>query len=270
MCALCACSLCACGKGGSSREGASEDRAESAENTPVPEEGSHGEEDQSKALEEMPTLAPVETVESGASTESGAQDDYYSMDALLNEATEDAGGGESGVPSDATENSQVAVDPSAYQFIPLTDTAMGFTFNYPSQWVNVPGVYTVCYREPVEPGDFPARVAITVKTLVHSPEDNVLTDELTGFVKSIRRQYEAKTFQLGTPNSKDTFLGREAISNTYLAFSGETEVKGFIIGCAIGRKLYVFHFSASFEDYAVMEKMMRYMLNSVELIKEDD
>jgi hypothetical protein len=128
---------------------------------------------------------------------------------------------------------------------------MKLTFNYPSNWVNVPGVFTVCYREMAEPGEFPARVAISAKRLVHSPEGTVVSDELTEFVRVIRKQYDANTFQLGTPNTEDTFMGKTALSNTYLAYSGETEVKGFVIGQSVGRVLYVFHFSASNEGQRV-------------------
>ena len=64
-------------------------------------------------------------------------------------------------------------------------------------------------------------------------------------------------------------MGKQAYSNTYLAYSGETEVKGFILGCAIKRRLYVFHFRASYEDYTAMEKVMRYMAQSVERVGEE-
>ena len=52
--------------------------------------------------------------------------------------------------------------------------------------------------------------------------------------------------------------------------SGETEVKGFVIGRAVKRTLYVFHFCASYEDYAAMERVMRYMVNSVELVDDEE
>ena len=94
----------------------------------------------------------------------------------------------------------------------------------------------------------------------------MVTDELTDFVRVIRKQYDANTFQLGTLNAEDTFMGKQAYSNTYLAYSGETEVKGFVIGQSVGRVLYVFHFCASYDDYAAMERVMRYMLNSVRFI----
>ena len=228
----------------------------------------------------MPTLAPPEPIEgSEADSAVDAQSEYYSIDALINgdegetessetvqEAPQDAPKAETNPPAGTLPST---VDTSTYQYSALTDTSLGFSFNYPSHWENVPGVYTVCFRERVEPGDFPARVAITVKTLVHSPDEQAITDQLTSYMRNVRAQYDAKTFEAGTPNSEDSFLGRLAMSNTYLAYSGKIEVKGFIIGTAVGRRMYVFHFCSTYEDYAPMESMMRYMVKSAELVDRD-
>lgn len=289
LCALLACALCGCALTGCGRkpasDGAQTARDVSAANpevTPVPEEGGHGEEDQSAALANMPTLAPAVPAEGAVSDgdyvdDDDDDDDYYSMDALLNsdsgngaapQAAQDAQDPESAPAATARPGGSM-IDPNTLSYNALNDPDLKLTFNYPANWINVPGVYTVCYREAVEPGEFPARVAISAKQLVHSPEGNVLTDELTGFVRVIRKQYDANTFQLGTPNSEDTFMGKPALSNTYLAYSGETEVKGFVIGQSVGRVLYVFHFCASYDDYAAMERVMRYMLNSVQIIQEE-
>ena len=281
ICVLFGGALSGCGKKDSPDdvEPTSQSAANAApEVTVVPGEGGHGEEDQSQALSEMPTLAPVQPAAEGDAPDDDGDDDdddddddgtdeYYSIDALIN------GGDEAATPEPsqqpASKPSSNVIDPNTLSYTALNDPDMKLTFNYPSNWVNVPGVYTVCYREMTEPGEFPARVAISAKKLVHSPEGTVLTDELTEFVRVIRKQYDANTFQLGTLNSEDTFMGKQAYSNTYLAYSGETEVKGFIIGQAVGRVLYVFHFSASYDDYAALERVMRYMLNSVQIIQEE-
>lgn len=287
ICALCVCGLAACGKKPSSDSSgtAQANPATNPEVTPVPEEGGHGEEDQSQVLANMPTLAPAQPVEGAEGddyvddedddvdddADDDVDDDYYSMEALMNPSND------SGAPADSQEVAPTStprpgsnlIDPNTLSYTALSDPDMKLTFNYPSNWVNVPGVFTVCYREMAEQGEFPARVAISAKRLVHSPEGTVISDELTEFVRVIRKQYDANTFQLGTPNSEDTFMGKQALSNTYLAYSGETEVKGFIIGQSIGRVLYVFHFSASYEDYTAMERVMRYMLNSVQIIQDE-
>lgn len=155
------------------------------------------------------------------------------------------------------------LDISAYNFSSLMDTSLGFTFNYPSHWVNNPGVYTVCYKEPVEAGDFPARVAITRKKLTHTADASGITEELKSYLKTIYKQYDTKTFEVGSLDKTIEFMGTKGYSTTYLAFSGETEVKGFVICCQIERTLYVFHFSASYDDYMAMENIMQYMCKSV-------
>ena len=293
VCALCACALTACSKGSGGQPDSGAQQAASPDNTPVPEggEGSHGEVDQSQALEDMPTLEPPEPIEGGGDL---GEEDYFSIDALINgddggapAGAEDGGsvlagadeggqpvlagadeGGQDAPAAQSPATSVTQVDPSTYQFSALIDTSLGFTFNYPSHWENVPGVYTVCFREKVEPGEFPARIAITAKQLVHSPEGLTMTNELTSYMQMVYRQYDASTFEAGTPNSEDTFMGKPAMSNTYLAYSGDTEVKGFVIGCAVGRRLYVLHFCASYERYAALESVLRYIVKSVTLVEE--
>ena len=266
--ALYTCTLAACGRQPASdagRNGAGSSDAQAP--TTVPEEGSHGEVDQSKALEAMPTLEPVVAIDADgpdAGNASDASDAYFSVEDLIRQTEEFDTYDESAQPGAVR-----AIDPTTYQYSALIDTSLGFTFNYPSHWENVPGVYTVCFREKVEAGDFPARIAITAKKLVHSPEGTVLSDELTSYMRMIYKQYEPDSFQVGTPSSELNFMGKPGYSNTYLAYSGETEVKGFIIGRAVKRTLYVFHFCATYEDYAAMESMMRYMLKSVELVEQD-
>ena len=71
LCALLIGALCACVLAGCKKQAAPEAAPEadfapgnaSPAETAVPEEGGHGETDQSAALASMPTLAPVETVE---------------------------------------------------------------------------------------------------------------------------------------------------------------------------------------------------------------
>ncbi len=280
MCALLVCVLCACALTGCGRKAPVSDDAPAAESkptaepgeTPVPDEGSHGEEDQSKVLEEMPTVPPAVSLEGGdtpADAGDRSSDDYFSVDDLLNQPSQEFETYDEAEAQEAHDQTGVSViDPNTYSFSAMPDTTLGFTFNYPTGWQSIPGIYTICYREPVESGDYPARVSVSAKKLVHTPEGSAVMDELTAFVRAIYKQYDAKTFQLGTARSDDTFMGKKAYSNTYLAYSGETEVKGFIIGRAVGKVMYVFHFNASYEDYTAMESLMRYMVKSVQLVEE--
>ena len=163
-----------------------------------------------------------------------------------------------------------AIDTNAYQYTQVTDENIDFTFNVPSHWQLVPGIYTVCYREEVGEGDFPARLAITRKKLVHTPDNRALMEQLTSYMKMVGKQYDKATFQTSEPNHEATFMGRPAFSNTYLAYWGDIEVKGFVIGCAVQRTLYVLHFCASYADYAAMESMLNYIVNSVTLKETEE
>ena len=187
ICALCIGMLAACGRQSASDGAGQTDTpvASNPEVTLVPEEGGHGEQDQSLALADMPTLAPAvpldadddDDVDDDDDIDDGDDDDeYYSMDALINGSdAENAEEGDASEAGDAAEApvqrpGSMVIDPNTVQFSAMDDPELKLTFNYPSDWVNVPGVYTVCYREMVEPGDYPARVAITAKLLIHSPE----------------------------------------------------------------------------------------------------
>jgi len=201
-------------------------------------------------IETQPTAVPdVLADASDASQPADEADD--SVFGSYDEAAEDS------------EHTASAIDVNAFNFSTMSDASLGFTFSYPSHWLNNPGVYTVCYRENVEPGDFPARVAVTRKKLTHTADSDGITEELKSYLKTIYKQYDAKTFEVGSLNKSIQFMGQKGYSTTYLAFSGETEVKGFVICCQIERTLYVFHFSASYDDYLSMESMMQYMCKSV-------
>ena len=159
------------------------------------------------------------------------------------------------------------VDISTYRFQRLTDTSFGFTFEYPTHWVNVPGKYTVCFREEVEDGDYPARVAITKKTLAHSPSSERVLAQFQTYAQVIYGQYDPATFELGELQTSSKFMGNNAYEITYLAYSGDVEVKGYMICCAVEKSIYVFHFSASYSDYAAMESMIARMRDSVALVQ---
>ena len=160
------------------------------------------------------------------------------------------------------------VNTASFQYAAVMDENVDFTFNYPSDWENVPGIYTVCYRQRVESGQFPARVAVTRKKLVHTPDGLAMTEQLTSYLKNVSKQYDKSTFQVGVPTTDVTMLRRKAYANTYLAYWGNIEVKGYVIGVAVDRTLYVFHFCASYADYNTMPSAMQYMISSLQLKEE--
>lgn len=172
------------------------------------------------------------------------------------------------VPADTTQTSVGAVNPQSYQYITVLDDALDYTLNVPAQWEQIPGIYTVCYREVVDQGDFPARISICRKKLVHTPDDIAMNEQLTSYMKMVAEHYDQATFQTSTPDKEARFMGHKALSNTYLAYWGSIEVKGYVVGVAVDRTLYVLHFCASYADYNAMESVLAYMVQSVAL-KDD-
>ena len=166
---------------------------------------------------------------------------------------------------EARMDSTSPVNASAYQFSAVMDENVDFTFNYTSDWENVPGIYTVCFRQKVDKGMFPARVAVSRKKLVHTPDEIVMNEQMTSYIQNVAKQYDPETFQIGTPSNDEIFIRRKAVSNTYLAFWGTVEVKGYIIGVAVDRTLYVLHFCAAYGDYAALDSVRQYIVNSVQL-----
>ena len=168
----------------------------------------------------------------------------------------------------ARQDVPAPINSTAYQYSAVTDENVDFTFNYPTEWENVPGIYTVCYREKVEKGQFPARVAVSRKKLVHTPDDIVMNDQMTSYLKAVAKQYDPDTFQIGTEQKDVPFIRRKGIANTYLAYWGNVEVKGYVLGVAVDRTLYVFHFCAAYADYAELESVMQYMASTVTLYED--
>lgn len=168
---------------------------------------------------------------------------------------------------EATSEPTVTETPvSDYTLTPLTDRSFGFLFSYPSGWENLPGKYTVCFREIVEEGDYPARVAITKKTFDHEPKSSKLLSQFQSYATNIYSMYSKDRFEFGELNESATFMGKNALEISYYAYSGETEVVGYMICCSIDHDMYVFHFCAPYEDYNAMESMMKDMRDSVKLI----
>lgn len=170
--------------------------------------------------------------------------------------------------SAAPSPSPTAEPSASYTFEKLSDPSFGFVFEYPSEWENLPGKYTVCFREPVEEGDVPARVAVTKKTLAHTPNSSTLLKQFQSYFVEACSQYDPSTLELGSElNSEASFMGQKAYEITYLAYSGETEVKGYMICCSIERSVYVFHFSSSYADYSAMSSLMTRMRDSVAVVE---
>ena len=204
---------------------------------------------------------PVEDVAPPGGEQSADSDLFAPIEAGTELATDAAGDPQ---PATAATPSPI-VNTAAYQYAAVMDDNLDYTFNYPTHWEHVPGIYTVCYREVVEKGDFPARISVCRKKLVHTPDDIAMMEQLTSYMKMVAERYDSATFQASTPDKEVKFMGHQALANTYLAYWGDIEVKGYVIGVAINRTLYVLHFCATYADYIALENVMQYMINSVQL-----
>lgn len=173
-----------------------------------------------------------------------------------------------GATADPNAAPSAAANPYSYSFAALADTSFGFTFNYPTSWENLPGKYTVCFRQIVDQGQFPARVAVTKKTLAHKPKNsNTVLKQFQNYAQLIYAQYDAKTFEFGDLNSDATFMGQSAFEISYLAYSGSIEVEGYMICCAVDSDLYVFHFCAPREDFEALTPTMTRMRDSMAVVQ---
>lgn len=153
-----------------------------------------------------------------------------------------------------------------YNYTALTDTSFGFVLAYPTTWQNLPGKYTVCFQEQVPEGDFPARVAVTSKKLPHKPESETIVKQFQLYAQQIYAQYDPATFEFSDLGS-GTFMGRNAYAISYLAYSGDTEVKGYMCCCAIDYTLYVYHFCSAYDDFEAMTPVMTRIRDSVSLVQ---
>lgn len=260
-CILLAVSLCSCSKEQETQEPQVNETGNFApENTAVPNSSIQ---DAANALSGIPVSEPdaAASPDAEASADVPAEDEGVVVD-------EDIFGTYDEATDTDQHDSPSGIDTSAYQFTPLSDLSLGFTFYYPSHWQNVPGIYTVCFQEQVEDGEVPARVAITRKKLTHTPDESDITDHLIAYLKTIYKQYDTSTFEVSGLDTSRKFMGKNGYSTNYLAFKGETEVEGFVIMCVVERTLYVYHFSASYSDFQSMETMMQYMCKSVTLVEK--
>lgn len=154
---------------------------------------------------------------------------------------------------------------AGYTYASLMDTSFGFVLNYPSTWRNLPGKYTVCFEEITGEGDFPARVAVTRKKLPHKPSSETLAKQFQTYVQQVCSQFDPKTFELSELKSNTPFMKRDGYSIGYLAYSGDTEIQGYMCCCAIDYNIYVFHFCSTYEDFEPMKPVLTRIRDSVSL-----
>lgn len=154
-----------------------------------------------------------------------------------------------------------------YNYSMLNDTAFGFVLSYPSTWRNLPGKHTICFQENVSDGDFAARVAVTSKKMPHKPDADALLEQFKAFAKQVYKTYDPSTFEFGDLQTSGSFMGKRAMEISYLAYSGDIEVQGYMCCCAVDYTIYVFHFCSPYNDYEDMLPVLTRIRDSVTLVK---
>ena len=145
----------------------------------------------------------------------------------------------------------------------VTNDELGISISYPVNWQNQPGRSTICYLQTNTGDAYPARVCITMKKLAHSCNDTKAQAQLVSYLKKLREQYDASTFEVDLNLDTETlFMGRKAMSTTYLAYDGETEIKGYVILTYFDKYVYCYHFLCGYDDYSKYESAIRYMRDS--------
>ena len=173
------------------------------------------------------------------------------------------------VPEDIVPFSTPTPQPNVHisSYSSISGTGLGFKFDYPSDWVNMPGRSTVCYVQPLKEGTvYPARVAVTMKKLPHACNKAEAQNELVEYIKLLMTQYDEKTFKVDKQLDTETkFMGKAGMSSTYLAYDGEQEIKGYVICTYFERYVYVYHFLCAYEDYDAFSPAMVRMRDSVQV-----
>lgn len=162
---------------------------------------------------------------------------------------------------------------SVSNYSTVSGTGLNFKFEYPSDWTNIPGRSTICYVQPVGNGTvYPARVAVTMKKLAHKCSgESEFKEELASYCKTLRTQYDEKTFKIETELDTETkFMGNSALSTTYMAYDGDQEIEGYVIMTYFERYLFCFHFLCAYEDYDAFSSVMRHMRDSVQAETETE
>lgn len=169
---------------------------------------------------------------------------------------------EGATPTPTASANPVGLSIAEYTYAVMSNDTLGVRFSYPSHWEYIPGRRTLCFREPVEEGDIPARMAVSVKQLDDRADSDELTSQLRSLVNSIFTQYDS--YEIGNLITDVGFMGKTAHSTFYRAYSGDKVVQGSVIMACVGTKLYAFHFSAEAGDYDAMEQVMEYLRTHVE------
>jgi hypothetical protein len=152
-----------------------------------------------------------------------------------------------------------------YRYQKVSNSTLKVSFEYPSHWINVPGSITICYVQPVNAGEAPARVAISVKKTSKTLNPDGLKNELEKLIDAVSGGFV--NFRHGTVSKKLKLAGSSAYSVAYDAELNGKAVKGIIIVAAKNAKnrLMALHFYAPADQYKDFDPVLKQIMDSIKL-----
>ena len=157
------------------------------------------------------------------------------------------------------------VEIADFKYQKLTNKTLDISFDYPSHWVNVPGNITICYVQPVNAGEVPARVAVSVKKISKSLDSAAVKKELEKLIDAISGSFV--NFRRGSVSKKLKLVGSPAFSVVYDAELDGKAVKGVIIVAVKNarNRLVALHFYAPDDMYKDYDPVLKEVMGSLKL-----
>lgn len=169
----------------------------------------------------------------------------------------------------ATPEPVATVPVSSYRYETINNVNLQVSFQYPSHWTNDPGKYTICYREPVNPGEAGGRVAVSAKTVSRAPDTTSLKKQLASFMEKVEASYFSFTAGDDVQTDEAVF-GTKGLSQTYTARDEEgNRYTGFVLMAYVSsnKRIYVLHFSAPSGRYEEMSTVLETIRQSLAVVK---
>ena len=146
------------------------------------------------------------------------------------------------------------VDPADYSYNSFFIEENGFYMEYPAHWERQPASRSLCFVEPVSPGEIPGRLVVSSKKL-EEVTNGTRESQLRSFFKNILGDFDS--YEWSDIYTSQPFLGDDqALSVTYSATKGEAMYKGYVIIGIRNSTVYAYHFRCAESNYAHMQNVM--------------
>ena len=155
-----------------------------------------------------------------------------------------------------------------YDYYLVSNSTLDVMFKYPSHWINQPGRSTISYIEPVDPGQTPARLAVTSKLLSERPTSRQVRTHLDDFMRLVEERYTS--YEAGELDEEVEILETTGFSQRYTARDPETNeaVTGYALVYYLrdSRRVYLFHFTAPTREFSQFSPVLDTIIDSLSTI----